>query len=38
MTIASQPDLLREERGEYKFTPDQQAEKDAYRARLRASE
>ena len=36
MTSASQPDLLREERGEYKFTPEQQAEKDAYRARLRA--
>ena len=36
MSSASQPDLIREERGEYKFTPEQQAEKETYRARLRA--
>ena len=36
MPSSSQPDLIREERGEYKFTPEQQAEKEAYRARLRA--
>lgn len=36
MSSTSQPDLIREERGEYKFTPEQQAEKETYRARLRA--
>ena len=30
-----QPDLIREERGEYNLTPEQQAEKGAYRERLR---
>jgi len=34
MSSASQPDLIREERGEYKFTPEQQAERNTYRARL----
>lgn len=32
---SSQPDLIREERAEYKITPEDQARKDAYRARLR---
>jgi len=36
MADASQPNLIREEHGEYKITPEQQAEKEAYRARLRA--
>jgi hypothetical protein len=33
MASSSQHDLIREERGEYRLTPEQQAEKDAYRAR-----
>jgi DNA modification methylase len=36
MSSASQPDLIREERGEYHLTPEQQAEKEIYRARLRS--
>jgi DNA modification methylase/rubredoxin len=36
MSSASQPDLIREERGEYNLTPEQQAEKETYHARLRA--
>ena len=36
MASASQPDLIREERGEYRLTPEQQAEKETFRARLRA--
>jgi hypothetical protein len=31
-----QPDLIREERGEYRLTTEQQAEKEAYRQRLKA--
>ncbi len=34
MSSASQPDLIRESRGEYTLTPEQQAEKETYRARL----
>jgi len=33
MASSSQPDLIREERGEYHLTAEQQAEKDAYHAR-----
>jgi DNA modification methylase/rubredoxin len=36
MSSTSQPDLLREESGAYSITPEQQAEKDAYRQRLKA--
>ena len=35
MPSPSQPDLISEERGEYNITPEQQAEKEAYRERLR---
>jgi len=38
MTAASQPDLIREERGEYHLTPEQQAEKETFRARQRGEE
>lgn len=33
---ATQPELIREERAEYKISPEEQARKDEYRARLRA--
>lgn len=36
MAPSSQPDLIHEERGDYRLTPEQQAEKEIYRTRLRA--
>jgi len=33
---SSQPELIREERPEYEITPEDQARKEEYRARLRA--